>query len=118
MVNGILRRGYKATLKAAKTFDGDTDVSEAIKLIRTRLKMLDSDELYVRKGHKKHRIPGEYKLIYRKQLENALALLVDAETVYLKQRANIREAKEEERKGLDLSTPEKAIEYIFAKEAS
>jgi len=92
-MNLVFRRGYKATLKAAEKFDGDTDVSEAVKLVRTRLNLLDSDECYEREGKSDYRIPVEYKVVYRRQLEVALALLVDAETVYLKQRESIREDK-------------------------
>jgi len=91
LIHRSVRRNLKATLRAAKSLrKSHTDAANAVSSIVSRLAMLDSDELYERPGHVEGRIPAAYKVSYRQHLEDALALLVEAEDVYLRQRENIR----------------------------
>jgi len=93
-INHIVRRNLVATERQAQSLrKGGTSVCDAIDGLVSRLATLDSDELYARPGHEEGRIPAEYRVSYRAHLEGALALLVEAEDVYLRQRASIREER-------------------------
>lgn len=120
MTRQSVRRNDVATQRRAEELrHEDTQVAEAIGLILQRLAFLSSDEFYGREGKPGGpgtlRIPAEYRMAYEAHLKDALALLVEAEDVYVRQRANIRAQRSPEAALEDLLPEGYKIDYTLKK---